>query len=487
MRLILGSSLGLSIMVFSSPIFIFGFFPVFFLLYFITPSKYKNLTALSGSIVYYFWGAPMFVFVIAASLVLDWTLGNGIYKNPRKGTRKLFLTSAIISNVGMLAYFKYSNFFVENAFHAMDSLGMHHGTWATVALPIGISFVVFEKITYLVDIYRRESAPAQKLEHYFLYIFLFPHLVAGPIIQYHDLAPKLLYRVHDYAGFKQGMFRFSKGLIKKVWIADLVATAADSVFAFPPSQMSLSTAWLGIIAYSLQIYFDFSGYADMAIGMMRLMGFTIPENFDTPYISQSITEFWRRWHMSLGRWMKAYLYIPLGGNRVSLFHSYINLVIVFTISGIWHGANWTFLIWGIYHGCFLVLDRLAWLKISKKIPSWICIIATFVTVSLGWVLFRSPTLSYAVGFYSTMFDLHRIAVFHPEAALIIRPQIWFAFFVGILVVLYPLYKIWLIKSFEHLASRMNGFSYEYATLIFLLLALSRVAVSQFSPFIYFRF
>jgi alginate O-acetyltransferase complex protein AlgI len=476
-------------MVFSSPLFIFGFFPVFFLVYYIVPSKLKNWVALGGSILYYFWGAPEFVFVVAASLVIDWVIGNRIHDCANPHRQRVLLAVAVVLNVGLLGYFKYANFFVRNIYGVLDSLQLQHGGWMDVALPIGVSFIVFEKITYLVDIYRKESLPAKKLEHYFLYIFLFPHLVSGPIIQYHDLAPRLVDRRHDYEGFRDGLFRFSRGLVKKVWIADLVAQIADPVFSTPPAHLSCSAAWLGVLAYALQIYFDFSGYADMAIGMMRLMGFTIPENFNLPYLSKSITEFWRRWHMSLGRFMKAYLYIPLGGSRVPAWRAYANLVIVFTISGIWHGANWTFLVWGIYHGCFLVLDRIYWLRASSRLPAWFSTVVTFCAVCLGWVLFRSPSINYAADLYYTLIDFSRWTAFYPDAELIIRPQVWLAFVIGYAVVFAPAFLKSLRDSFNKgLPVRSaDRFAAEAATVVFLVLALSRAGVSEFSPFIYFRF
>ena len=345
-------------MAFSSVIFLTVFFPIVFTLYFLLHDKVRNIFLLMASIVFYMWGAPKFIFAILGTTTLDFYLVKLLYNSKTEKQRKLLLVLSLCLNVGMLFYFKYCNFFIDNAnaiLHLFTDKQIH---WTKIILPIGISFYTFESLTYVVDVYRRVHKPLDNFWQYQLYILLFPKLIAGPIIRYHEISDQITGRLgkEKVDDVLTGFYRFVIGLSKKVLIANTVAKVADEIFSTNIEHISMPYAWLGMLAYTFQIYFDFSGYSDMAIGMGKMLGFKFPENFDNPYNSGSITEFWRRWHITLGKWMKNYLYIPLGGNKVdSKARLFFNLWLVFLLSGFWHGAAWTFIFWGIYHGLFLIL------------------------------------------------------------------------------------------------------------------------------------
>jgi alginate O-acetyltransferase complex protein AlgI len=360
-------------MVFSSIIFLILFLPAFILVYQFVGKKYKNRFILFASILFYSWGAPKFVFALLLVTTVDFYFVKSLAasENPKK--RKLFLAASLIMNLGLLAYFKYANFFIDNVNAVFCAFGMEEINWVKIILPIGISFYTFETITYVVDVYRKVHAPLKHFWDYQLYIILFPKLIAGPIVRFHSIADQISERNETVDDKLQGFIRFCIGLGKKILIANVLGAQADLIMDQQPEQLSTIMSWIGIIAYTFQIYFDFSGYSDMALGLGRMMGFNFPENFNNPYNSRSITEFWRRWHISLGQWMKNYLYIPLGGNQVkSKFRLFFNLWIVFLISGLWHGASWSFVLWGAFHGFFLIMDRIFlqnFLDKVGKIPS----------------------------------------------------------------------------------------------------------------------
>lgn len=318
-------------MVFSSTLFLFYFFPAFLIFYYLADKKYKNLVILFFSVAFYSWGAPKFIFVVLATTLLDFYLVKWMDRIAKPGMRKLLLTISVCVNIGLLFYFKYHNFFVENINAVFLSAGIKPLPLLNVIMPVGISFYTFETITYVVDVYRRVHKPLSNFVNYQTYILLFPKLIAGPIIRYHDIAGQITNReVNETIDNKlTGFYRFCLGLGKKVLIANVTGAYADQVFNTGINSLSWTDAWLGILAYTFQIYFDFSGYSDMAIGIGKMTGFIFPENFNNPYISQSITEFWRRWHITLGAWMRSYLYIPLGGNRVSNARHYFNLCMAF--------------------------------------------------------------------------------------------------------------------------------------------------------------
>src|SRR5690554_4787370 len=353
-------------MVFSSILFLFCFLPLFLISYHIVATRYKNIVLLIFSLVFYAWGAPEFIFLLLGSLTINFYVVQAIYNNHRR--KKLFVYISLIINIGLLAYFKYANFFIENVNAILSQLNITNVGWTQIVLPIGISFFTFQSLTYTIDVYRNVHKPLDKLHDYLLYILMFPQLIAGPIVRFNTVADDIVDREkNDTIDNKSyGITTFVIGLSKKVLIANVLGEFVDTTFSNSISEASSGLLWLTIIAYSFQIYFDFSGYSDMAIGLGRMIGFRFPENFNNPYISQNITEFWRRWHITLSEWMKDYLYIPLGGNRVSsVYRLYFNLIVVFLISGFWHGANWTFIVWGAWHGLFLILDRVFLIKIMK--------------------------------------------------------------------------------------------------------------------------
>jgi len=391
-------------MVFSSALFLFYFLPAFLLLYFLTPTRFKNVVALVASIAFYAWGGLNFLALFLASVVVNFVLIH--FMDKADGWQKrIYLIMSIVINVAMLFYFKYANFFLENVSAVRTASGFSSLEWEQVVLPIGISFFTFEKLTYTIDVYRGVNKPLRSFWDFMLYIMLFPKMIAGPIVRFHEIAGQLTDRsAFDTVDEKlAGLFRFGVGLAKKVLIANVLGQEADRIFGMNPTEVSAPLAWLGAIAYTFQIYFDFSGYSDMAIGLGRMMGFQFPENFNSPYVSRSITEFWQRWHITLGRWMRDYLYIPLGGNRVQPSRLYINLWTVFILSGFWHGAAWNFIAWGAFHGFWLIVDRLFWLRISQRL-GMLSIVPTFIITVIGWVLFRAESLSAALTWISRMFS-----------------------------------------------------------------------------------
>jgi len=392
-------------MVFSSVIFLFYFLPIFMIVYHLLPHGIKNYWALLASLLFYAWGAPVFVFTIIGVIIIDFYIVKYINISSHKPTRQALLALSIILKLVFLVYFKYANFFIDNINVVFESIGVSSLHWVKVIMPIGISFFTFQAITYSVDVYRGVHQPLKKVTDYLLYIFLFPQLIAGPIVLFSEIADDLEDRKknENYENKLMGFFRFVIGLSKKVLVANVLAVQADYAFSLAENDLNSTIAWVGIFAYTFQIYFDFSGYSDMAIGLGRMMGFKFPENFDNPYISQNITEFWRRWHMTLGRFMRNYLYIPLGGNKVSVKRLYFNLAFVFIVSGFWHGAAWNFILWGAFHGLFLILDRLFLVKLLEKLGKIPAIIFTFFLTLIGWVIFRAESLS-QVGYYiKTMF------------------------------------------------------------------------------------
>ncbi len=473
-------------MVFSSLIFLFIFLPVFFAGYYLTPNKYKNITALLGSYFFYAWGAPKFVVILFFSSVFDYILSQKIIS--KSTSKKTWLTISLVMNIGLLAYFKYANFFVDQINLVLSVFGSSSIFWTKIVLPIGISFFVFQKISYVVDVYRGKEKPADHLVDFLLYVALFPQLIAGPIVRYHDIAKQLKQRVHSIEMVHQGIFRFTVGLSKKVLIANPMGTIADSIFALSILEVTSVQSWIAILAYTFQIYFDFSGYSDMAIGLGKMMGFNFLENFNAPYISKSISEFWTRWHISLSRFMREYVYIPLGGNRISNARTYINLWTVFLISGIWHGANWTYIVWGAYHGFFIMLDKMLYKKNKQR--SIIFIPITFFIVMIGWVFFRSPDITYALQFIGVLFSyktIHDISggilmgdLISNRSIIVFITAIFFSFIS---------YFKFVKKIIKVIKQKKNIYTFYQSSLIFILLFFSVISLmnSTFNPFIYFQF
>ncbi len=475
-------------MAFSSVIFLAYFFPVVFILYYLLHNKVKNGFLLIASILFYMWGAPKFIFAILITTVVDFFLVNTLDKTTTDKKRKLFLILSLSLNVGMLFYFKYCNFFVDNANAVLGMFTSKQINWTAIVLPIGISFYTFESLTYVIDVYRRVHKPLRNFWDYQLYIILFPKLIAGPIIRYHEISDQIKGRIgkENIDDVLTGFFRFVIGLSKKVIIANTMAVVADSVFKSNLHELNTPMAWLGMLAYTFQIYFDFSGYSDMAIGMGKMLGFKFPENFDNPYTSLSITEFWRKWHITLGAWMKNYLYIPLGGNKVNAkWKLFFNLWLVFVLSGLWHGAAWTFVIWGIYHGLLLIVERLFLLKVYSKLPKVIPLIITFLFVAIGWVFFRAENFSDAIIFIKKLIGFKfNINYFFLENDF----KVYFvAAFIFSFFTLFSFGKKIQQKIYF---SNYTTLGYTVATITSITLfyfCLASISSSTFNPFIYFRF
>ena len=400
-------------MVFSTTIFLFGFLPAVILVYFgqqlIAPKRLRNIVLLCFSYLFYLYGAAGFLLILILSTLADFVLGQLIER--RHAHKRLWLSMSLMVNLGLLAYFKYANFFVGELNHMLGIWQHPPIEWQAVALPIGISFFTFQKISYIIDVYRGKCPALSNLVDFALYIAMFPQLIAGPIVRFSTIRDQLKGRQESWDSFYNGIIRFCWGLAKKVLIANSLGQITDAVFSLKPEMLDTKIAWLGALGYTLQIYFDFSAYSDMAIGLGMLFGFSIPENFNRPYSAVSITDFWRRWHITLSRWFKDYLYIPLGGNRKGTPRTCLNLTIVFLLCGLWHGANWTFLLWGIYHGGFLVIERLCGLRdLSHARYRFIRRLVTLLIVMVGWVLFRSQNLSQAIEFLSAMFTFSDLPI-----------------------------------------------------------------------------
>ena len=477
-------------MVFSSLTFLFLFLPLMLAAYYACPTRHRNLVALLASALFYAWGAPRFVIVLFVSGLIDYVLSRELPGGRgTPGRRKGVLALAVVLNIALLLYFKYANFFVAEMNAMLARFGGGAVPWAAVALPIGISFFTFQKVSYLVDVYRGVAQPARNALDYLLYVVLFPQLIAGPIVRYHDVARQLEERDYTRERFFMGILRFSQGLGKKVLVANTMAELADAAFNATPAGLTCGQAWLGVLAYAFQIYFDFSGYSDMAIGLGRLLGIEFLENFNRPYISRSITEFWRRWHISLSNWMREYLYIPLGGNRWGAVRTYFNLWIVFLISGFWHGAAWNFVAWGAFHGFFLCLDKLGKDTRLARAPGWIGLPVTFVLVLFSWVLFRAPTLSHALAYMGRMLALTETAAKIPTVlGFGLRHQVML---VAALVICFgPALKP---HPFDFMrldpgpARPGQALARFAAAMLLLTWSASVLATSSFNPFIYFRF
>jgi alginate O-acetyltransferase complex protein AlgI len=421
---------------FSSLLFVHLFLPAFLCAYWLTPRPAKNYTAIAGSLAFYAWGAPRFLPVVLGLGVVDYFVSHQIAAS--RGTRraKLLLAAGVTMHLSVLVYFKYTNFFISELNSALGHFGIAPLTWTRVVLPIGVSFITFEEISYLCDVFRGDARPARRLSQYILFLTLFPHSIAGPIFRWKDLEAQLAERQHSWELVREGFERFAIGLAKKVLIADSVAIIADGVFALPREQVSSQLAWLGAAAYALQIYFDFSGYSDMAIGLGKLIGFRFKENFNRPYISASLTEFWTRWHISLSSWLRDYLYIPLGGNRKGRRRALVNLMIVFALSGLWHGAAWTFVVWGVYHGSFVTLERLLGDR-YRRAPLVVQHVWTLAVVLVGWVFFRAGSAGQAIDMISAM-AWPRSGAVGPLMGDLAPPLARLAFVLGIAIVLVPI-------------------------------------------------
>jgi len=484
-------------MIFSSNIFLYLFLPIYLLFYYATdylsrrvlakrfPIKQtlNNLVLFILSLFFYYWGSGKFILVFMLSIMVNTILGQYIFSSSRK---KLLVSIGVVFNVCLLLYFKYYNFLYDQvaniSLNFFDSQMPPH---TYIFLPIGISFYSFMAISYLVEVYQGKDRCASLLT-FGTYLTLFPHLLAGPIVRYSELEAEMENREVTLRMFFEGIWRFSLGMGKKIILANNLGSVADKVFALPSGELTTALAWTGIACYTLQIYFDFSGYSDMAIGLARFFGFHFPENFNQPYQSKSITEFWRRWHMTLSRWFKDYLYIGLGGNRQGWMRTYFNLFMVFFLCGLWHGAAWTFVIWGMFHGILLVIERV--LKNSFGIvPQGIFGNGlTLFLIMIGWVFFRSSSFGQALSYLSAMFGMPQLSGFqYFHLGYYLDSSIVTYLGLGSLIVLFP------YETFEKLLVGMPSFQLTLAkgiaSILIIFISLLTMSKMQFTPFIYFQF
>lgn len=491
-------------MLFNSIVFLWIFLPILIALYFTVGKifpKTKNYILLIFSLLFYAWGEPKYIVLMLVSIVINYIFGlliakyapKGRGENKKRDKRQIaVLVISILTNLALLGHFKYANFFVDsinNVFGANFNIG-------AIALPIGISFYTFQIMSYIIDLYRGEIKVQKNLFKLALYISFFPQLIAGPIVKYHDIDKALSSRKETMEKFAVGAKRFIYGLAKKVLIADVMAAVVDAIFSYQGGGvygLTQPVAWLGAICYALQIFFDFSGYSDMAIGLGSMFGFKFMENFNLPYISGSITEFWRRWHISLSTWFKEYIYIPLGGNRKGKVRTYINLWVVFLATGIWHGAAWVFVLWGIYHGLFIFIERLGLKKLLDKMHV-LNHVYTLLVVLGGWVIFRAPSFSYAKHYLKTMVFGAPEGTVPIQLYTIVNHRTVVTIIIGILfcgVIQVALKKISESKKYKKSYARKARFCTKYVEPVVLLtlfaLCIMAIISNTYTSFIYFRF
>ncbi|MDJ0663475.1 MAG: MBOAT family protein [Acidimicrobiia bacterium] len=472
-------------MVFSSVTFLFFFLPICLGGYYLIGRRLRNGWLLLSSLVFYTWGGGALVLLLVISTVVDfamgWIVGTGVRTNRRTLVR-FGVAGSVLVNLGLLSYFKYANFFVEQ----LNSLGFGDIAWTSVVLPIGISFFTFQSMSYTIDVSRGRVEHLRNILDFGLYVTLFPQLVAGPIVRFHEISDQLQDRVLSIERFASGAARFAHGLAKKVLIADAVAPIADAAFAAEAAGLGPAGAWLGVAAYTVQIYFDFSGYSDMAIGLGTMLGFDFPENFRRPYSAVSITDFWRRWHITLSNWFRDYVYIPLGGSRGSSVRTMANLWTVFVLAGIWHGANWTFLLWGVYHGGWLVAERLTGQRSVDGEVRWAPLrrAITLLAVMVGWVVFRSPNATFAWEYLGAMFTLGGITPEAVTAAIDTRAIV--AMGLGVASVFLPgnLVGGLLVTGWRGVRGAAVRIAEVAVALPYVMIV---VASGSFSPFLYYQF
>ncbi|MDL2236889.1 MBOAT family protein [Christensenellaceae bacterium OttesenSCG-928-K19] len=470
-------------MLFSSLIFLWIFLPIVFVLYRIIKNPVaRNIILLIASLFFYAWGEPIYIVLMLGSITINYVFGRLIDSAKKQSGRKWFLILCVIINLGLLGYFKYFNFFFD-IFGALSGVATINMT--TVILPIGISFYTFQAMSYIIDLYRKKINVQKSYYKLALYISFFPQLIAGPIVRYQDIEAQIDKRTLTKEKTAYGIKRFIYGLSKKVLIANTMALIADRIYALDMGQLSSGLIWIAAISYMLQIYFDFSGYSDMAIGLGKMFGFDFLENFNYPYTSTSIKDFWRRWHISLSTWFKEYLYIPLGGNRKGRFRTYLNLLIVFFATGLWHGASWNFVVWGLYNGCFLIIERLFLGKLLDKCKfKFINIVYSLIVVIVGWVIFRVEDLGKA-------FELIRRMFVVGQESIVLN--IWQ--FIDARAITFTVAGIILCgiiqqnKKLKHaLYNEKRAYGIEIPILVVLLLYCFITLVSgTYNPFIYFRF
>lgn len=461
-------------MVFSSLLFLFLFLPAVLTLYYCSPRRIRNLILFLTSLFFYAWGEPVYIVIMLVSTVTDYFFGL-LLDNPGFSAlkRKCVVALSIVINITLLSYFKYADFLIEN----INGLFGTDIPLTELPLPIGISFYTFQSMSYIIDVYRGTARAQRNWVDFGAYVSLFPQLVAGPIVKYNTIAEQLHHRSESVELFAEGIVRFIIGLAKKVLLANNIGLLWDTISSSQPESLPMFTAWLGIIAFAFQIYFDFSGYSDMAIGLGLMFGFRFNENFNKPYISQSITDFWRRWHISLGSWFREYVYIPLGGNRYGLLKQARNILIVWLLTGFWHGASWNFILWGLYFGVILMIEKWWGLKLLAALPRWIRHVYAIVLILIGWVLFAFETPTLIIGYLSAMAGFNGQPIWNAEAGY---------FFYTNAVLLVVLVIASLPKKEWARANELSMFHLVWYGFLFFL-TVAYLVDATFNPFLYFRF
>ncbi|MFL1469350.1 MBOAT family O-acyltransferase [Paraclostridium bifermentans] len=468
-------------MVFSSIVFLFTFLPITLILYYILPRKMKNIVLLLISLIFYAWGEPVYVFLMMFTTVFDYLIGLLInkYRRNKIKSKRIFIF-AVLVNLGILGFFKYYGFVIENI-NSVFSLNIGYNQ---LPLPIGISFYTFQTLSYVIDVYLDKVKVLKSLISFGLYVTMFPQLVAGPIVRYTDIDYQLKHRTHSMNKFGEGVDRFIQGLSKKVLLANNIGMIFTSIQQYDASEISVLTAWLAIAAYTLQLYFDFSGYSDMAIGLGKMLGFDFIENFNYPYISKSVTEFWRRWHISLGSWFREYVYIPLGGNRCSTIFQLRNLCIVWFLTGLWHGADWNFILWGLYYGLILIIEKFLLKDILERMPSFIQHIYTMVLVMIGWTFFGIESIQKSLEYIKVMFFLNGNKIIDSTFIYYLHTNL-------ILLIILILCSTPIVnKVFKKIIQngRMEGVTLAVTVqFVLLFLSIAYLVNETYNPFLYFRF
>lgn len=466
-------------MLFSSIVFLFTFLPIILILYYLVPRPMKNVSLLFGSLLFYAWGEPVYIFLMIFSILFNYICGLDIARNlkdPAAAKRSLIFTVAV--NLCILGFFKYEGFVLDS----LSAVLPVDIPYRAMALPIGISFYTFQILSYIIDVYRGHVKVQTNLLDFALYVTMFPQLIAGPIVQYADVDRQLHVRKESWGKFGEGSMFFIRGLAKKVLLANTIGMVYTEVAALAPGKVSVLSAWIGCISYAFQIYFDFSGYSDMAIGLGKMFGFEFLKNFDYPYISQSITEFWRRWHISLGSWFREYVYIPLGGNRVPVIKHLRNLLIVWFLTGLWHGAAWNFVAWGLYYGLILILEKYFLSRVLERLPAVIRHIYSLVLVLIGWVFFFSPTLGGAVDYIQLMFGVGANGLVDSEGLYLLTTNLLLLILlvIGSTPIVHRAYERVMAGRGKILANCVV-----YAAMF--LLCIAYLVTETYNPFLYFRF
>ncbi len=464
-------------MVFSSIPFLFFFFPFCLICYYLTPNRFKNYTLLVFSLFFYAWGEPIYILLMIFSTLVDFLNGRLLSKNNNKKTRRKFLFIAILINLSLLGFFKYTDLLIETINFIFNT----NISPLNITLPIGISFYTFQTMSYSIDVYRKDVEPETNYFRYLTYISMFPQLIAGPIVRYETINRELHKRTIVFDNVCKGFLRFLNGLFKKVLIGNNIGYLNSLIMNSDLYSQSILTLWLGIIAFALQIYFDFSGYSDMAIGMGKMLGFSFDENFDYPYASRSITEFWRRWHISLSTWFRDYVYIPLGGNRKGLRKQIRNILFVWALTGIWHGASWNYLLWGIYYGVILVIEKVFLTRYIEKWPNILKHLYTIILLIIGWAIFSIEDVSVLQNYLKLMLT--------PTLPLIDSNFIFYISNYALILILGTVFSFPIVKKIPKLAER-NILTKILFAIIYIVLFIASVAYlvsDTYNPFMYFRF